>query len=189
MFDAKSDATSLLQCLGIDPSKAQVTRDAPAWFHPGKSATLRLGPKVVLAHFGELHPDTLKLLDVTAPAAAFEVFLSALPPEKKKSRARPALDATDLLPVTRDFAFVLDKDVAAANVVQAAQAADKALISEVKVFDLFEGGNLGASNKKSLAIEVTLAPKTKTLTDGEIEAVTKKIAAEVKRATGGEIRG
>ncbi len=188
IFDVKADAVSLLQSLGFDAAKAQITRDAPAWFHPGRSATLRLGPKVVLAHFGELHPETLKLLDVSGPAAAFEIFLNALPPEKKKSRAKPALDATDLLPVTRDFAFVLDKGVAAADVVKAAQGADKALIASVKVFDLFEGGNLGA-DKKSLAIEVTLAPKTKTLTDEEIEAVTKKVATEVRRATGGEIRG
>ena len=188
LFDVKADAVSLLQSLGFDATKAQITRDAPGWFHPGRSATLRLGPKVVLAHFGELHPDTLKLLDVSASVAAFEVFITALPPEKKKSRAMPPLDATDLLPVTRDFAFVLDKGVAAADVVKAAQGADKGLISTVKVFDLFEGGNLGA-DKKSLAIEVTLVPKTKTLTDDEIEAVTKKVAAEVKRATGGEIRG
>ena len=188
VFDVKADAISLLQSLGFDAAKAQITRDAPAWFHPGRSGTLRLGPKVVLAHFGELHPDTLKLLDVAPPVAAFEVFLDALPPEKKKSRAKPPMDVTDLLPVTRDFAFVLDKGVAAADVVKAAQSADKALISAVKVFDLFEGGTLG-TDKKSLGVEVTLAPKTKSLTDDEIEAVAKKVAAEVRRATGGELRG
>ena len=187
LFEVKADAMALLQSLGFDASKAQITRDAPAWFHPGRSGTLRLGPKVVLAHFGELHPDTLKLLDVAGPAGGFEVFLNSLPADKKKSRAKPPLEAADLLPVTRDFAFVLDKGVAAADVVKAAQGADKALITGVKVFDVFEGGNLGAA-KKSLAVEVTLTPKAKTLTDEEIEAVTKKVAAEVKRATGGEIR-
>ncbi len=188
VFDVKADAMALLATLGFDPSKAQISRDAPGWFHPGRSGVLRLGPKVVLAHFGEIHPDTMKLLGLAAPAAGFEVFLNALPAEKRKGRAKPALDAGDLLPVTRDFAFVLDKAVAAGDVIKAAQGAEKALISAVRVFDVFEGGNLGA-DKKSLAIEVTLAPKFKTLTDEEIEAVAKKVVAEVKRTTGGEIRG
>jgi phenylalanyl-tRNA synthetase beta chain len=188
VFDAKADAMALLASLGLDVAKVQITRDAPAWFHPGRSGTLRLGPKTVLAHFGEVHPATLKLIDVAGPVAAFEVFLGNLPPEKRKSRAKPALDANDLLPVKRDFAFVLAKDVAAGDVVKAAERADKALISNVAVFDLFEGGSLGA-DKKSLAIEVTLTPKAKTLTDEEIDAVASKIVAEVKRATGGEIRG
>lgn len=188
VFDAKADAMALLTALGFDASKAQITRDAPGWYHPGRSGTLRLGPKVVLAHFGELHPETLKSLDVAAPAAGFEVFLNALPPEKRKTRAKPALEAQDLLPVKRDFAFILDKTVAAADVVKAAQGADKALISSVHVFDLFEGGNLDAA-KRSLAIEVTLAPKEKTLTDADIEAVAAKVVAAVKRATGGELRG
>ena len=187
-FDAKADAVAVLASLGLDVAKAQITRDAPPWFHPGRSGVLRLGPKVVLAHFGELHPNTLKLMDVTTPAAAFEVFLGALPAEKRRSRAKPPLEATDLLPVRRDFAFVLDKGVAAGDVIKAAQGAEKALISGVAVFDVFEGGSLGA-DKKSLAIEVTLAPKTQTLTDGEIDAVSQKVIAEVKRATGGVIRG
>ncbi|MEZ5815946.1 MAG: phenylalanine--tRNA ligase subunit beta [Hyphomicrobiaceae bacterium] len=187
-FDVKGDAVALLVALGFDASKAQITRDAPAWYHPGRSGTLRLGPKVVLAHFGELHPATLKLMDIAGTAAAFEVFLDALPREKKRSRAKPPLAASDLLPVTRDFAFVLDKGVAAGDVLKAAQGADKALISGVKVFDVFEGGSLG-SDQKSLAIEVTLSPSEKTLTDEDIDAVAKKVIAEVKRATGGEIRG
>ena len=188
VFDVKADVVAVLAGLGLDATRLQITRDAPAWFHPGRSGTLRLGPKVVLAHFGELHPTALKALDVDAPAAGFEIFLNALPAEKKKSRMRPALAASDQLPVRRDFAFVLDDKVAAADVVRAASGADKALISDVSVFDLFEGANLGAG-KKSLAIEVTLAPKEKTLTDAEIEAVAAKIVGEVKRVTGGEIRG
>lgn len=187
-FDVKADAFALLSALGIDPTRAQITRDAPSWFHPGRSASLRLGPKVVLAHFGEMHPRTLNALDVTGPIAAFEVFLDALPAEKRKARTRPAFDARDLLPVTRDFAFVVGKDVASGDVVKAALAADKTLIADVSVFDVFEGGSLGADTK-SLAIAVTLAPKEKTLTDQEIEAVCGKIVAEVKRVTGGQIRG
>ena len=158
VFDAKADATAVLAALGLDPAIAQITRDAPAWYHPGRSGTLRLGPKVVLAHFGEIHPETLKALDVKGAVAGFEVFLDALPPEKRKARAKPPLAASDLLPVRRDFAFVLDKGIAAGDVVKAAAGADKALISNVNVFDVFEGGALAAEGKKSLAIEVVLQP-------------------------------
>lgn len=189
VFDAKADALATLTGLGLDGAKAQITRDAPGWYHPGRSGTLRLGPKTVLAHFGEVHPETLMALDVAGPVVAFEVFLDALPPEKKKGRAKQALAATDLQPVRRDFAFSLEKDVPAGDVVKAAQAADKSLITNVLVFDLFEGGQLAAEGRKSLAIEVTLQPTTATLTDAEIEAVSQKIIAGVKKATGGEIRG
>jgi phenylalanyl-tRNA synthetase beta chain len=188
VFDAKADVFAVLTALGLDPSKAQITRDAPAWYHPGRSGTLRLGPKTVLAHFGEIHPAALKSLDVAGPVTAFEVFLDALPAQKTKSRAKPRLEASDLLPVRRDFAFVLDRNVAAADVVRAAAGADKALIREVSVFDLFEGGALAEEGKKSLAIEVTLQPTAETLTDKDIEAVAQKVAAAVKAATGGEIR-
>lgn len=188
-FDVKADVFAALASLGLDPTKAQITRDAPAWYHPGRSGTLRLGPKVVLAHFGDVHPATLKLLDVEAPVAAFEIFLDALPPEKKKSRAKPHLAVSDLLPVKRDFAFVVAKDVAAGDVIKAAASADKALIQSVTVFDVFEGGSLAADGKKSLAIEVTLQPATETLTDAAIEQIVQKIIADVKKATGGEIRG
>ncbi len=187
VFDVKADVMAVLAALGLDASRMPITRDAPAWFHPGRSGTIRLGPKIALAHFGEMHPSTLKSLGVDGPAAAFEVFIKALPAEKKKSRMRPAFATSDLLPVRRDFAFVLDEKVAASDVVRAASGADKTLVSDVSVFDLYQGANLGAG-KKSLAIEVTLAPKDKTLTDAEIEAVAAKVVAEVKRVTGGEIR-
>lgn len=189
VFDAKADVFSVIAALGLDPNKAQITRDAPAWFHPGRSGTLRLGPKVVLAHFGEFHPETLKTLDVAPPAVGFEIFLDALPPEKRKSRAKAPLDAADLLPVRRDFAFVLDRSVAAGEVMRAAAGADRALIQDVSVFDVFSGGNLAEEGKKSLAIEVTLQPTVETLTDKDIDAVAQKVIAAVKKATGGEIRG
>jgi phenylalanyl-tRNA synthetase beta chain len=187
LFDAKADVVALLAELGFDAAKAQLTRDAPAWFHPGRSATLRLGPKIVLAHFGEIHPETLRVLDVANPVAAFEVFLGALPPQRKKSLARDALEAPDLLPVRRDFAFLLDHDVAAGDVIRAALGSDKKLIVAASVFDLFEGESLGAG-KKSLALEVTLQPREKTLTDQEIEAVAARIVAAVGKVTGGAIR-
>ncbi|MGB4864575.1 MAG: phenylalanine--tRNA ligase subunit beta [Hyphomicrobium sp.] len=189
VFDVKADVFAALAALGIDPSKAQITRDSPAWYHPGRSGTLRLGPKVILAYFGDVHPATLKKLDVEASVAAFEIFLDALPPEKKKSRARAPFAVSDLLAVKRDFAFVVAKDVAAGDVIKAALGADKALIQSVNVFDVFEGGSLAAEGKKSLAIEVTLQPAAETLTDAAIEAIVHKIVTDVKKATGGEIRG
>jgi phenylalanyl-tRNA synthetase beta chain len=187
VFESKADLAALLAELGFDATRAQITRDAPAWFHPGRSGTLRLGPKIVLAHFGEIHPATLALLDVTGPVAAFEAFLEALPPERRKSVQRVALQAADLLPVHRDFAFVLDKDVPAGDVVKAIRAAEKKLIANVNVFDLFEAESLGPG-KKSLALEVTLQPTEKTLTDEEIDAVAARLIEAVGKATGGEIR-
>ena len=187
VFDAKADASAVLTALGLDVAKVQVTRDAPAWFHPGRSGTLRLGPKIVLAHFGELHPATLKDLGLPGPTAAFELFVSDMPPEKRRTRAKAALDASDLMPVRRDFAFVLDDAVAAGDVIRAASAADKRLITNVSVFDQFSGERLGAG-RKSLAIEVTLQPQKNTLTDEDIDAVGSKIIAAVQKATGGEIR-
>jgi phenylalanyl-tRNA synthetase beta chain len=188
VFDAKADAAAVLNALGLDVAKAQITRDTPAWYHPGRSGTLRLGPKTVLAHFGEVHPKILAALDVAAPVVAFEVFLDALPADKRKARAKSALAQSDLLPVRRDFAFVLDRGVAAADVVKAALGADKALVAAVSVFDVFEGGALAGEGKKSVAIEVTLQPASETLTEATIDAVSQKIIADVKRATGGEIR-
>jgi phenylalanyl-tRNA synthetase beta chain len=189
VFDVKADVAAALSGLGVDVAKVQITRDCPAWFHPGRSGTMRLGPKTVLAHFGELHPATVKALDATGAVAGFEIFLDALPAEKRKAtKARPPLAASDLLPVRRDFAFVLDAGVAAGDVIRAAGSADKALITGVTVFDEFASGSLGAG-KKSLAIEVTLQPKDQTLTDTEIEAIGARIVAEVQKATGGSIRG
>ncbi|HEY7549493.1 MAG TPA: phenylalanine--tRNA ligase subunit beta [Hyphomicrobiaceae bacterium] len=187
LFEAKADVAALLAALGFDAGKAQVVREAPAWFHPGRSAAFKLGPKVTLAHFGEVHPATLALMDVAGPVAAFEVFVEAIPAQKRKSLARPPLEAADLLPVRRDFAFLLDAKVPAGDVVRAAMSADKKLIANVSVFDVFEGKALGPG-KKSLALEVTLQPREKTLTDAEIDAVARRIVAEVEKATGGQIR-
>jgi len=187
LYDAKADVVALLAGLGFDAAKAQVVREAPAWFHPGRSAALKLGPKTTLAHFGEVHPNAVRLLGLAGRIAAFELFLQAVPPERRKGLAKPTFDVADLLPVRRDFAFVLDAAVPAADLVRAAAAADKKLIAGVNVFDLFEGESLGPG-RKSLALEVTLQPTGKTLTDEEIEAVAQRVIAEVKKATGGQIR-
>ncbi len=190
LFDAKADLAAALSAMGLDIEKAQITRDAPSWYHPGRSGTVRLGPKRILAHFGEVHPATAALYELDGPVAAFEIFINNLPPEKKKAgRAKPALPASDLLPVRRDFAFVVDATVDASTLLRAAEKADKKLISNINVFDVFEGGDLAAENKKSVAIEVTLQPHDETLKDKAIEAVSEAIIAQVKKATGGVIRG
>ena len=184
----KADALAALAALGLSQANIQVAREAPNWFHPGRSGALKLGPKVTLGVFGELHPDTLAAFDADGPMAAFELYLDALPPAKRKGTAKPALEASDLQAVRRDFAFLVDAGVAAGDVLRAASGADRALIADVKMFDVFTGQGVPAG-KKSLAIEVMLQPRDKTLTDAEIDAVAEKVVAAVVKATGGELRG
>ncbi len=188
VYDAKADAATLLSVLDQNPINAQVTRDAPGYFHPGRSGTFRLGPKIVLGHFGEFHPATLKLLDISGSACGFEIFIEDFPDQRKKSRTKESLQIADLQPVRRDFAFIVKSDVAAGALMRAAQGADRRMISDVRVFDVFEDENLGP-DKKSIAIEVTLQPSDKTLTDRDIEAVSDSVVSAVIKATGGTIRG
>ncbi len=188
-FDAKADALGVLAALGFNTEKCRITQDAPAWFHPGKSGVVRLGPKVALAYFGEIHPRVLRDLDAGGPIAAFEVFVDSIPePRQKMSRSRGPLKVSDLMPVSRDFAFVVDNEVAAGDLIRAAKSADKSLVSSVRLFDVYDGVNVG-EGRKSLAIEVILAPQDKTLTDEEIEAVGAKVVKQVEKATGGTLRG
>lgn len=188
VFDAKADALALLDALGLSGDKVQITADAPAWYHPGRSGTIRQGPKTVIGTFGEFHPAVLELLDADGPLAGFELVLDAIPaPRQKPTKTKPVLKLSDFQPVRRDFAFVVDHAVAAARIVRAAEGADRKLIAGVSVFDLFEGAALG-EGKKSVAIEVTLQPSERTLTDQDIEAVSAKIVAEVGKATGGTLR-
>ena len=188
VFDAKADLAAVLDALGHDIDKLQLVAEAPAWAHPGRGGRLQLGPTNVIGWFGELHPAWAGELDVTGPVAAFELDLDAIPePRRKATKGKGALKLSDLMPVERDFAFVLDRTVAAATLLRAARNADKALISDVGIFDLFEGGSLGEA-KKSVALRVTLQPTDKTLTDEEIEKVSAAIVASVGKATGGTLR-
>ncbi|MFN3626276.1 MAG: phenylalanine--tRNA ligase subunit beta [Parvibaculum sp.] len=187
-MDAKEDAVALLTALGAPVQSFQISADAPSWYHPGRSGVIRLGPKNVIGYFGELHPRVLDAMDVAGPVAAFEIFPDAIPePKRKATRAKPPLALSDLQPLRRDFAFVVDEKVSADQLLRAARGADRKLIADVSLFDLFEGGALG-EGRKSLAIEVTLQPVEKTLTDEEIEAVSKAIVAAVEKATGGTLR-
>jgi phenylalanyl-tRNA synthetase beta chain len=192
IFDAKRDVLIVLEVIGAPVASLQTSADAPSHWRPGRAGALRLGNKT-LAIFGEIHPRALKALDVEAPALAFEIFIDAIAaPRAPKSamgagRAKPPLEKLDLMPLTRDFAFVVDGDVAAADLVRAAFGADKTLIGDVSLFDVYRGERM-AAGKKSLAIEVTLQPREKTLTDAEIEAVSAKIVSAVMKATGGTLR-
>lgn len=187
VYDAKADAEAVLAAIGA-PAKVQILRGADAWWHPGRHGKICLGPKKVLGIFGELHPKVLREMGVKGPAVAFVLYPEDIPLPKNKTIARPALVATDLQAVERDFAFVVDADVEALTLINAAAGADKALITEVRVFDEFIGGSLG-EGKKSLAITVRLQPIEATLKDKDIEAVSAKIVEKVTKATGGALRG
>jgi phenylalanyl-tRNA synthetase beta chain len=187
VYDAKADVEAVLAAVGA-PAKVQILRGAREWWHPGRHGQICLGPKKVLAVFGELHPKVLREMDIKGPAVGFTIWLDEIPTPKNKSSTRPALVATDLQAVDRDFSFVVDADVAALTLVNAAAGADKVLITDVRVFDEFIGGSLG-EGKKSLAVTERLQPKDKTLKDAEIEAVSAKIVEKVSKATGGTLRG
>ena len=187
-FDAKADALAVIAACGGPAAKVQVGAPGPEWYHPGRSGTLRLGP-TVLAHFGELHPRVAADFDVGGPLVACEVMLDAIPaPKAKTARAKPPVTLSPFQSLRRDFAFVVDAGVRADDLARAARGADKALIAAVRLFDSYEGSELG-DGKRSLAIEVTLQPTERTLTDADIEAVSKKITAAVEKATGGVLRG
>ncbi|MCK0150624.1 phenylalanine--tRNA ligase subunit beta [Marivita sp. S6314] len=187
VFDAKADAEAVLAAMGA-PAKSQIRRGAREWWHPGRHGMICLGPKKVLGIFGELHPKVLKAMDIKGPAVAFTLWPEEIPMPRKSGATRPALVLNDLQAVERDFAFVVNSDVAALDLVNAAAGADKALIADVRVFDEFIGGSLG-EGKKSLAITVRLQPTTSTLKEADIEAVGQKIVEKVEKATGGTLRG
>ncbi|WP_332698446.1 phenylalanine--tRNA ligase subunit beta [Devosia sp.] len=187
VFDAKADLAAVLDALGYDIDKVQLFAEPAPWSHPGRGGRIAQGPKT-LGWFGELHPAWAAELDLDFPVAAFELDLDALPePRKKPTRTKPALDLSALMPLTRDFAFVVDKAVTAGAILKAARGADKVLIRDVNVFDVFEGSHVG-EGKKSVAIAVTLQPSDKTLTEEEIDKISASIIAAVTKQSGGMLR-
>jgi phenylalanyl-tRNA synthetase beta chain len=166
-----------------------VVPGGPAWFHPGRSGTIQIGPQNILGHFGELHPRILAALKADGPLVGFEVILENIPAAKAKpTRAKPLLELAAFQPVERDFAFVVESKVKAADIARAAQNVDRKLIVGVTVFDVYEGTGI-EPGKKSIAIAVTIQPRDKTMTDQEIEALAAKIVTEVGKRTGGALRG
>jgi phenylalanyl-tRNA synthetase beta chain len=187
LFDAKADAEAILAAIGA-PAKVQILRNGAGWWHPGRHGQICLGPKKVLGVFGELHLKVLREMDIKGPAVAFTLWPEEVPQPKNRTATRPALVVSEFQAVERDFAFVTDLSVEALTLVNAAAGADKALISDVRVFDEFVGGSLG-EGKKSLAITVRLQPTEGTLKEADIEAVSAKIIEKVAKATGGVLRG
>lgn len=189
VFDAKADALAVLAASGAPMQALQIVSGGPAWLHPGRSGTIQIGPQNVLGHFGEVHPRALEALGADGPLLVFEVILDRIPEAKKKpTRAKPLIELSAFQPVTRDFAFIVDRSVKTGDIVRAAQGVDKKLITGVNVFDVYEGKGID-DGKKSIAIAVTIQPREKTLTDQEIEGVGAKIVAEVTKKTGGTLRG
>jgi phenylalanyl-tRNA synthetase beta chain len=185
-FTAKADALAALTAAGVPVENLQVSGDPPGWYHPGRAGSFRLGARA-LAHFGELHPAVLVHFELKGPAVAFEVFLDAVPPPRKAGRSRPPLKLSPFQPVERDFAFLVPTDLPAESLLRAARAADKKLIAEIRLFDVYEGAGL-PEGRKSLAITVVLQPEEATLTDEQIEAFSQKLVAQIAKATGGELR-
>lgn len=188
VFDAKADALAVIEACGLPMGNIQIEQGGPEWYHPGRSGTIKMGPKVVLGYFGEFHPLTLEALDVSGALCGFEVYLDAMAePKKKATRTKPALELSPFQAVKRDFAFVVDKTVESGAIIKAATGADRRLVTGVNVFDIFEGASVG-EGKKSVAIEVQIQPVERTLTDEDFEALTQKIVASVAKFTGGVLR-
>lgn len=186
VFDVKADALAVIAAAKGPYENPQITLDAPQYYHPGRSGTVRLG-KNVLAYFGELHPSILKALDIKSRVVAFEVNLNNIPLPKKQIKSRKKLELSAFQPVDKDLAFVLDKSISASAVIAAAKNADRNHITDVRVFDVYEGENL-PSGKKSLAIGLTFQPLEQTFTDKDIENLMNKVIVEVGKKTGGELR-
>ncbi|ALL14073.1 phenylalanine--tRNA ligase subunit beta [Caulobacter henricii] len=188
VFTIKADLIALLEELGAPVDKLQTAQgSASTWWHPGRSARLQLGPKAVVAEFGELHPSVLKALDVAGPVYGFEITLEAIPePKKKAHKSRSAFSPSPLMPLTRDFAFLLDKAKPAGDLVRAVTGADKALIADARVFDIYEGPGV-PDGFRSVALEVLVQPREATLTDADIEALSGRILAAAEKA-GGKLR-
>ncbi|MDH5721740.1 MAG: phenylalanine--tRNA ligase subunit beta [Alphaproteobacteria bacterium] len=188
LYDAKADALEVLKACGAPAENAQVTRDAPSYYHPGRSGALRLG-KNVLAYFGVIHPSITEEIGLKGDAVGFEVYLENIPaPRKKNATAKPLLQINPLQPLTRDFAFVVKDDVNADDLIKAAIAADKKFITEACIFDVYAGKGV-EDNHKSLALSITIQPLDAALNDAQIEEIMQKVIKAVSDKTGGVLRG
>ncbi|HEY5106719.1 MAG TPA: phenylalanine--tRNA ligase subunit beta [Caulobacteraceae bacterium] len=189
VFALKGDLIALLAELGAPVGSLHIAQgSASPWWHPGRSARVQLGARTVLAELGELHPAVLKALDAEGPLWGFELWLEAIPePKRKGAKTRPALTLSPYMPLSRDFAFVVARATPAAELIRAAQSVDRGLITGVTVFDVYEGAGVPAG-EKSVALEVTIQPREKTLGESEIEALCAKIVAAVEKAVGGRLR-
>ncbi len=188
LFALKGDLMRLLEELNVPVASLQLVQgNNAAHWHPGRSARLQLGPKQVLAEFGELHPAVLKAMDLDGSYCGFEIRLDNLPQPKARGKSKGAVKLSPFMPLTRDFAFLVPDTVAAGDLVRAVRGADKLLISDARVFDLYTGQGV-PDGQKSLAVEVTIQPVDKTLTEPEIEAIRSSIVSTAAK-TGATLRG
>jgi phenylalanyl-tRNA synthetase beta chain len=191
VFDIKNDALRTLNEIGIDNSKIAVSNKTKKWYHPGRSGLLSLGsingPE--LAYFGEIHPSIIKRLDLrTENVLGFEIFLDNIPESRKKIReVKPQFLVSDYQKVVRDFAFLIDEKYSSGEIISLVKKIDKELIKNVKIFDVYQGANIG-DGKKSIAFNVILEPKDKTLSDKDIDQISKKIISTVQETTGATLR-
>jgi len=175
-FDAKAEVLALLEAAGAPVANLQVMADAGPTWHPGRSARLGLGPKTIVASFGELHPGLQKTLDAPAGAVAGEIYLDAIPAPRSSGHARAAYAPPPLQPITRDFAFIVPAELPADQLVRAIRGADKAAITDVRLFDRFE-----SADGLSLALEVTLQPADKSFTDEQIGEISRRIVGAAEK--------
>ena len=188
LYDLKADIFALLTALGQEPGKLLVMEAVRPHWHPGRGATLRLGPKNTIVEFGELHPGVLKKMDIDGRLLAFEMNIDALPlPKSKGVKTKPVLEKLDLTPIRRDFAFIVNENLAASDLVKSVMGAEKKLIAAVDLFDVYQGQGVDPGFK-SLAIEVTIQPNTGALTDKEIDAISAKVVKAAEKV-GGVLRG
>ncbi len=187
VFDAKADAIATIAAANGPWDNAQISTDAPNYYHPGRSGAMRLG-KNVIAYFGELHPSILKKFGIKQRVYAFEVFLDKIPlPRGTQGKAKKKLELSQFQSVDKDFAFVVDKSVKAADLMATAKIADRDHITDVRIFDVYEGDNL-PSGKKSIALSVTFQPKDKTFSDQELSYMMEKVETSVASKYGAELR-
>lgn len=187
VFDAKRDAVAALEAIGAPTANLQVFDEAPAYYHPGRSGTLRLGPKNILAAFGEIHPRILKKMDIDGPVSGFEVFVENVPEKRGKSAAKGALEISNLQSVERDFAFLVATEKPVADLIRAVKGADKVFVDDVSVFDVYSGKGVPEGHR-SIAVSVTLKPKGETFSDKDIESLSEKICAAASKAVGAQLR-
>lgn len=186
IFDAKADLFAALEAMGAPTANLQISTDAPSWYHPGRSGVLKLG-KNALGVFGEIHPSILKKLDIKTNAVGFELFADALPPIKRKNKSRSKLIASDYQSSVRDFAVLVDANIEAEAILRAAKSADKKLIQDAVIFDVYQGKHI-EEGKKSVAFSIRIQPDDRTLTEKELEEIQQKVIAAVSKQTGAVLR-
>ncbi len=187
VYDAKADALAALEAAGAPAANAQISADAPSYFHPGRSGSIRLG-KNVLAYFGEFHPSALATMGSKQTVVGFEIFTDAFPPSRQKGTEKPYLKLEPLQPLKRDFAFLVDQDVNADTLIKLVKSADKKLITDASVFDIYVGKGV-EDGKKSVALSITIQPKEQTLGDKDLESLMQKVIDVITKKTGATLRG